>query len=135
MAARAPARRGSRQWIFALGSYGYDWTNGEHRAELISFPEAMSRANYAGVESGTVAPPDHSSDFYYEDGDKDHSVWFLDVVSFLNELHVLRDQQAGGFAIYRLGTEDAAIWDGDQSSAAVVDHREGETAPPNSEGK
>ena len=71
----------------------------------------MSRANYAGVESGTVAPPDHSSDFYYEDGDKEHSVWFLDVVSFLNELHALRDQQAGGFAIYRLGTEDAAIWD------------------------
>jgi len=32
------------QWIIALGSYGYDWTNGEHRAELISFPEAMSRA-------------------------------------------------------------------------------------------
>jgi spore germination protein YaaH len=85
----------TRQWIFALGSYGYDWTNGEHRAETISFPEAMSRANYAGVESGTVAPPDHSSDFYYEDGDKEHSVWFLDVVSFLNELHVLRDQRAG----------------------------------------
>ncbi len=101
----------TRQWIFALGSYGYDWTNGEHRAETISFPEAMSRANYAGVESGTVAPPDHSSDFYYEDGDKEHSVWFLDVVSFLNELHVLRDQRAGGFAIYRLGSEDAAIWD------------------------
>ena len=40
------------QWIIALGSYGYDWTNGEHRAELISFPEAMSRASNAGVESG-----------------------------------------------------------------------------------
>ena len=100
-----------QQWIFALGSYGYDWTSGEHRAELISFPEAMSRANYAGVESATVAPPDHSFDFYYEDGDKEHSVWFLDVVSFLNELHALRDQHAGGFAVYRLGTEDAAIWD------------------------
>jgi hypothetical protein len=58
-----------------------------------------------------VAPPDHSFDFYYEDGDKEHSVWFRDVVSFLNELHALRDQRAGGFAIYRLGTEDAAIWD------------------------
>ena len=73
-----------QQWIIALGSYGYDWTNGEHRAETISFPEAMSRASNAGVEAGTVAPPDHSSDFYYEDADKDHSVWFLDVVTFLN---------------------------------------------------
>jgi len=99
-----------KQWIIALGSYGYDWTSGEHRAELISFPEAMSRASNAGVESGTVAPPEHSSDFYYEDADKEHSVWFLDVVSFLNELHAVRDEQAGGFAIYRLGSEDSAIW-------------------------
>ncbi len=99
-----------KQWIIALGSYGYDWTNGEHRAETISFPEAMSRASNAGVESGTVAAPEHSSDFYYEDADKEHSVWFLDVVSFLNQLHTLRDQQAGGFAIYRLGSEDSAIW-------------------------
>ncbi len=100
-----------QQWIIALGSYGYDWTNGAHRAELISFPEAMSRASVAGVEEGAVAPPDHSSDFDYDDGDKEHSVWFLDVVSFLNELHALRDAQTGGFAIYRLGTEDTAIWD------------------------
>jgi len=98
------------QWIIALGSYGYDWTNGEHRAELISFPEAMSRASNAGVESGVVAPPDHGSDFYYEDAGKEHSVWFLDVISFLNELRAVRDQKAGGIALYRLGTEDPAIW-------------------------
>ena len=99
------------QWIIALGSYGYDWTEGEHRAELISFPEAMSRASNAGIGSGVVAPPEHSLDFDYEDADKDHSVSFLDVVSFLNELHALREAKAGGFAIYRLGTEDAAIWE------------------------
>jgi peptidoglycan-N-acetylglucosamine deacetylase len=63
------------------------------------------------VAAGAVAPPEHSSDFDYEDAEKDHSVWFLDVISFLNELHAVRDQQAGGFAIYRLGTEDPAIWD------------------------
>ena len=70
----------------------------------------MSRASSAGVESGVVAPPDHDSDFYYEDADKEHSVWFLDVASFLNELHAVRDRKAGGFAIFRLGTEDPAIW-------------------------
>jgi cellulose synthase/poly-beta-1,6-N-acetylglucosamine synthase-like glycosyltransferase/peptidoglycan/xylan/chitin deacetylase (PgdA/CDA1 family)/spore germination protein YaaH len=100
----------TQQWVIALGSYGYDWTEGAHRAELISFPEAMSRASNAGVEAGAVAPPDHSFDFDYRDADKDHSVSFLDVVSFLNELHALRDAHTGGFAIYRLGSEDAAIW-------------------------
>ncbi|MEO8044752.1 MAG: glycosyltransferase, partial [Spartobacteria bacterium] len=99
------------QWIIALGSYGYDWSNGAHRAELISFSEAMSRASSAGVEPGTVAPPEHSSDYYYEDAKSEHSVWFLDAISFLNELHAVRAQNAGGLALYRLGTEDPAIWD------------------------
>ena len=40
----------TKQWIIALGSYGYDWTNGGQKAELISFPEAMSRASNAGSE-------------------------------------------------------------------------------------
>jgi len=30
---------------------------------------------------------------------------------FLNELREVRKQNTGGFALYRLGTEDTAIWD------------------------
>ena len=44
----------TKQWIIALGSYGYDWTSGAKKAELISFPEAMSRASYAEVAGVTV---------------------------------------------------------------------------------
>ncbi len=101
----------TNQWIIALGSYGYDWTGDGKKAELISFPEAMSRASYAEVETATIAAPDYSPYFYYEDADKDHSVWFLDAVTFLNQLRRVREAKAGGFAVYRLGTEDVAIWD------------------------
>jgi peptidoglycan-N-acetylglucosamine deacetylase len=101
----------TKQWIIALGSYGYDWTGGAKKAELISFPEAMSRASYAEVAGVTVAAPDYNPYFYYEDADKDHSVWFLDVVTFLNQLRRVREAKAGGVAIYRLGTEDVSIWD------------------------
>lgn len=101
----------TNQWIIALGSYGYDWTGGGKKAELISFPEAMSRASYAGVQKTVVEAPHYNPYFYYEDADKDHSVWFLDVVTFLNQLRRVREAKAGGFAIYRLGTEDVAIWD------------------------
>ena len=100
----------TKQWIIALGSYGYDWTIGGKKAELISFPEAMSRANSAGVEAAEVKAPGYNPYFYFEDADKEHAVWFLDVVTFLNELREVRDQKAGGFALYRLGTEDPAIW-------------------------
>jgi cellulose synthase/poly-beta-1,6-N-acetylglucosamine synthase-like glycosyltransferase/peptidoglycan/xylan/chitin deacetylase (PgdA/CDA1 family) len=71
----------------------------------------MSRASYAEVDTATVAAPDYSPYFYYEDADKDHSVWFLDAVTFLNQLRRVREAKAGGFAVYRLGTEDVAIWD------------------------
>ena len=101
----------TKQWIIALGSYGYDWTGGAKKAELISFPEAMSRASYAEVAGVSVVAPDYNPYFYYEDADKDHSVWFLDVVTFLNQLRQVREAKAGGVAIYRLGTEDVSIWD------------------------
>jgi peptidoglycan-N-acetylglucosamine deacetylase len=101
----------TKQWIIALGSYGYDWTIGAKKAELISFSEAMSRANDAEIKSAEVAGPSYSPYFYFEDEEKEHAVWFLDAVTFLNQLREVRDQKAGGFALYRLGSEDPAIWD------------------------
>ena len=47
----------TKQWIIALGSYGYDWTSGGKKGELISFPEAMSRASDAEVENAEVSRP------------------------------------------------------------------------------
>ena len=101
----------SKQWIISLGGYGYDWTVGGKKAELISFAEAMSRAHDAEIETAEVTGPSYNPYFYFEDAGKDHAVWFLDVVTFLNQLREVRDQKAGGFALYRLGTEDPAIWD------------------------
>jgi cellulose synthase/poly-beta-1,6-N-acetylglucosamine synthase-like glycosyltransferase/peptidoglycan/xylan/chitin deacetylase (PgdA/CDA1 family)/spore germination protein YaaH len=101
----------TKQWIIALGSYGYDWTIGGKKAEMISFPEVMTRANDAEVAAAEVKGPSYSPYFYFQDEDKEHAVWFLDGVTFLNELREVRDQKAGGFALYRLGCEDPAIWD------------------------
>ena len=100
-----------KQWIVAIGSYGYDWTIGGKKGELISFSEAMSRANDSEIQAVEVRGPSYSPYFYFQDEDKEHGVWFLDVVTFLNQLREVRDQKAGGFALYRLGSEDPAIWD------------------------
>ena len=32
----------TKQWIIAIGSYGYDWPIGGKKAEMISFSEARS---------------------------------------------------------------------------------------------
>src|SRR5438045_6929463 len=71
----------------------------------------MSRAQNAEIESTEVTGPGYNPYFYFEDEDKEHAVWFLDAVTFLNQLREVRDKKAGGFALYRLGSEDPAIWD------------------------
>src|SRR5215475_1250129 len=101
----------AKQWIIAIGSYGYDWPIGGKKGELISFSEAMSRANDAEIESVQVQAPGYSPYFYFHDEDTEHGVWFLDAITFLNQLREVRDEKAGGFALYRLGSEDPAIWD------------------------
>src|SRR5439155_956578 len=101
----------TRQWIIASGSYGYDWPIGGKQAELISFSEAMSRANDAEIGTVQVQGPSYSPYFYFQDEDTEHGVWFLDAVTFLNQLREVRVEKAGGFAVYRLGSEDPGIWD------------------------
>src|SRR5256886_8615583 len=71
----------------------------------------MSRAYNAEVGSTEVLGPSYNPYFYFQEEDKEHAVWFLDVVTFLNQLREVRGQKAGGFALYRLGTEDPAIWE------------------------
>lgn len=99
------------QWIAAIGAYGYDWSSGRKRAETISFQDAMSRASYAGVEKVRVAAPSYNAQYSYQDPLGDHTVWFLDAISFLNQLRAVRESQLGGIAIERLGTEDPQIWE------------------------
>src|SRR5436189_707225 len=101
----------SRQWIIAIGSYGYDWPIGGKKGELISFSEAMSRANDVESEIIHGQGPSYSPYFYFQDEETEHGVWFLDAVTFLNQVREVRDEKAGGFALYRLGSEDPAIWD------------------------
>src|SRR5436309_11664311 len=71
----------------------------------------MSRANDAEIKSVEVSGPSYSPYFYFQDENKEHAVWFLDVVTFLNELREVRDEKEGGFALYRLGREDPGIWE------------------------
>src|SRR3954468_21159016 len=101
----------TKQWIIAIGSYGYDWPIGGKKAELISFSEAMTRAKDADIGTVLIQGPSYSPYFYFQDEDTEHGVWFLDAVTFLNQLREVRVEKAGGFAVYRLGSEDPGIWD------------------------
>ena len=99
------------QWIAMIGAYGYDWTEGKKKAETISFWDAMSRASFAGIKSVEITAPSYNPTFSYQEPAGNHTVSFLDAVTFLNHLRAARDSEMGGIAIQRLGCEDPQLWD------------------------
>ncbi len=100
----------SLQWVIALGSYGYDWAEGETEAMPLSFQDVMSRALRSSLESCDFDGESLNPNFFYENAGINHTVWFLDAITFLNQLKRGRDHHIGGVAISRLGTEDPGIW-------------------------
>ncbi len=102
------------QWVVALGSYACDWNVKQGTAQMISFRDAMSRASYAGVDQMggvKVDAPDFNGQYAYTESESEHAVAFLDAISFANQLRAVREGGFGGVGVYRLGTEDPAIWD------------------------
>lgn len=99
------------QWVVSLGAYGYDWTSGKEQGEQISFADAMSRAGRTAQTACTFHLPSFNPHCTYEEGTVSHSVWFLDAVTFLNQLTAARSLRAAGIAINRLGTEDPGVWE------------------------
>ncbi len=101
------------QWIAALGAHSYDWNTTTGELDTISFRDAMSRASYAGADADggiVVNAPSYNGRFDYGDDRGDHEVWFLDVVSFYDQLRAVRAAKLGGVGVSRLGTEDPALW-------------------------
>ena len=98
------------QWIVELGLYGYDWASGEQKAETISFADVMTRAGRAGLQTNEVKSPVYNPNFSYTDAGVEHSVWFLDVATFANQLKSALNHDVGGVAIFQLGSEDPSIW-------------------------
>ena len=47
---------------------------------------------------------------FMEDDGKRHDVWFLDGVTAFNEIHAADAYRPAGYALWRLGSEDASVW-------------------------
>jgi len=98
-------------WIGGIGAYGYDWTEGAKRAETITFCDAMSRASYSALARVDSQAPMYNPIYSYQEPQRNHTVAFLDAITFLNQVRAVRASGLGGIAISRLGSEDPQIWD------------------------
>ncbi|HWG19813.1 MAG TPA: glycosyltransferase [Terracidiphilus sp.] len=116
--------------ICAVGNYGYDWTmsipqpvkrrHGRKarlakpqvvNTEDLSVSDVWQRASDAdadlNLDYDTLNP---HFEYIDEDANQRHVVWFLDGVTVLNELRGARELGFQTFALWRLGEEDASLW-------------------------
>lgn len=100
----------SEKLIVAFGNYGYDWkVNSKEPAKPLTFSEVMTMAHDSNIKiqwdkiSGNPY-------FRYKTEGKEHNAWFLDGVTLYNQVKIAMNNNAKGFALWRLGAEDPTIW-------------------------
>jgi peptidoglycan-N-acetylglucosamine deacetylase len=96
--------------IIAIGSYGYDWTEGAKEANELTFQEAVISAKDS---QATITFDQTTRNPYFEYTEEDnsnHTVWFLDGVTAYNQIRAASGYGCAGFALWRLGSEDPSVW-------------------------
>ena len=111
-----------------VGAYGYDWNDGDSttNGQQLTFQEIMSSVRKADkkvlhFDSTTLNP--YAT---WTDRDStDHLAWYLDAITAYNQTLAAQALGTAGMGIWRLGSEDPAIWRvigkaGIDSSAALL---------------
>ncbi len=95
--------------VLGLGTYGYAWIdNGnQYVSEAVGYQDALDIAAEMGA---TIDRQDDAPFFTYDRGEGLRSLYFEDAQSTAPKLDLAKDQQIGGIAFWRLGTEDPGIW-------------------------
>jgi spore germination protein YaaH/peptidoglycan/xylan/chitin deacetylase (PgdA/CDA1 family)/GT2 family glycosyltransferase len=97
--------------VIALGAYGYDWTQGtKPHADTVTFHEAALIAHDSEVDV-PLDPASLNPHFAYADEQgRPHEVWFLDAVTFYNQMAAANPWRPKGYGLWRLGSEDPGVW-------------------------
>jgi spore germination protein YaaH len=96
--------------MVGLGTYSYDWSGAGGRARSLTYAAAMAIAAQQGMPSVLGADTGNSSFSYTGADGAPHAVWMLDAMSAFNQLQVAKTRGVAGYAVWRLGAEDPALW-------------------------
>jgi len=96
--------------LFGVNTYGLNWnlTSGGQAAEA-SYVQAMAFAAREGASSGYDAASEGGW-VRYSEGGQQHEVWHENAASFLAKVATVEMMGMAGYAVWRIGVEDAAIW-------------------------
>jgi spore germination protein YaaH len=94
--------------IVAIAAYAYDWpANGP--AAVLSIPQAEALAAQRGVRPERD-PASGAEHFTYTLAGVGHTVWMSDAATVRGQAAVADSAGAQAVALWRLGTEDSAVW-------------------------
>lgn len=108
-----------KQLIFAAGSFGRDWID-EGDSQPISFNSMLLKSAAPGAEIQFDRPSGNPR-LRFVDGDgRHHDAWFLDAVTFFNQMRIVSPLAPRGLALWELGlgSEDESLWHLFQSDAS-----------------
>jgi cellulose synthase/poly-beta-1,6-N-acetylglucosamine synthase-like glycosyltransferase/spore germination protein YaaH/peptidoglycan/xylan/chitin deacetylase (PgdA/CDA1 family) len=103
--------------ILGIGGFGYDWSNGKQDSAY-TYNQAINKAKVLGAK---IIYDNDSYNLHYsyvakeqtEEGDIErskHEVWFTDAATTFNVLRFSDEYATAGTALWRLGSEDARMW-------------------------
>ena len=98
-----------RRLIIALASYGYDWPAGAV-GKPISVADAVALAAREGAQVRRDPPANNPNFTYSAANGVRHTVWYLDARAFAEQRQAASAFRPRGYALWRLGLEDPAIW-------------------------
>lgn len=102
--------------VVGIGNYAYDWTEGKHQAESITFQQALITAKDNAPDEKPEDLIDFDPEFlnptfnYEDENGLQHEVWLLDAISAANQWKLAATYDVRGGALWVLGSEDPSIW-------------------------
>ncbi|AHG87644.1 polysaccharide deacetylase [Gemmatirosa kalamazoonensis] len=116
--------------IFAMGAYGYHWSDAPGvAASGVNFEAAVdsARSKHVAISWDSVALNPYVT--WTDPDSTDHVMWFLDGVTAYNQAKAAESMGAAGVGIWHLGDEDPSLWnvlgrhglDGPPSRLADID--------------
>jgi peptidoglycan-N-acetylglucosamine deacetylase len=112
--AKDAAQLDPAKMVIALGDYGYDWTLDKSGKAISGAAENFYDATRDAHDSDASVSFDDDAlnptfGYINDDGSK-HVVWFLDASTVFNQVKVGDDYRPRGYALWRMGDEDPAVW-------------------------
>jgi peptidoglycan-N-acetylglucosamine deacetylase len=97
--------------VVGVGNYGYDWVIGGRAATELSFQQVASAAQASAA--AVVWNKDLENPvlrYTSKQSGTRHEIWFLDAVTALNQIQAVNREDFRGIGIWRMGAEDADLW-------------------------